>query len=137
MEGIWKVSSSLRIASAQIQVPRRLRFSSRTQGALRHRVEVPYRPECGGWWQLHTVPAETAQAVRIALACSEEGSLLLDGLYDGERIAGTLHVWQHGVVQAGDVPWADAVSEVPVGDFLGTRLFTFWGPPSPIAAAGE
>ena len=44
-----------------------------------------------------------------------------DGLFDGERIAGTVHG------DDGD----------PVGDFLCTRLFTFWGTPKPRAGRGE
>ena len=127
------MSSSFRGASV-VQVPRRLRFS---RGALgdRHRVEVPFRPECSGWWQLQPIPAEAAQTVRIALACREDALLLFDGLYDGERVAGSLHIWHDRVATFnGDVPWADAVRGEGVGDFLGTRLFSFWGPPSPTAA---
>lgn len=72
----------------------------------------------------------TALAARFVIrGLSRDGGdasrLLFDGLYDGERIAGT--VWR-------DDSHDQACGGAQVADFLCTRLFTFWGTPKPAAA---
>lgn len=95
-------------------------------------VQVPYSDHCGGAWEVRpdqTGPDQTAsdqtasitQAMRAAFSveCAARGDgepscLRFNGLYDGERIAGTV---------------CDGAADREVGEFLCTRLYTFWGPP--------
>ena len=66
-----------------------------------------------------------------------ESRLRFEGLYDGERIAGTvLQLHPDPLVVGGDGP-ASSGARVEVADFLCTRLFTFWGTPKVAAAAGQ
>jgi hypothetical protein len=138
LSGVWKVSVTPRRPVdggppelSKYSVPKRLRFVGEGQ-----RIEVPYQPCCDGSWSVAAGDASTSGAERASLSISCTGSesdggggtasysLLLDGLFDGERIAGT--------VTAAD--GAGTASEPrEVGSFLCTRLFTFWGPPSPKA----
>lgn len=130
LAGVWKVSVTPQragIAPAGLwkHMPKRLRLAE----APASTVEVPYKPCCTGGWALAPggAEAEGAQRATITLTCvggSEAGAgagphtLLLSGLFDGERIAGTVR----------------AESSDTTANFICTRLFTFWGPPSPRAA---
>lgn len=110
-------------------------------------VAIPYTNHCDGSW----VVAEQMSAagdgaellvtftidrlVESAAANPADGlgpaalasRLRFEGLYDGERIAGT-------VLQLHPDPFG---ARVEVADFLCTRLFTFWGTPKVAAAAGH
>ena len=150
MQGVWKLSFVLRRGSGVAQaLPRRIRFSEPSDAGLTGRVEVPYRAECSGAWTLKGGPVDApgTQSSRFIISCSEGTALLFDGLYDGERIAGT--VVSRRVAAAEALSSASAISELLHGElardagsagsedlaeFLCTRLFTFWGPPS--VAAG-
>ena len=137
LKGIWKISSSLR-SGAVATLPRHIRFQPanvRFQPANAHNsaleagtVAIPFADHCGGLWEVHAVAKPSkgagASAMRVhftvesASRAEASGSRLhFDGLYDGERIA--------GIVSA---------DKAEVADFLCTRLYTFWGPPSPKAA---
>jgi hypothetical protein len=130
LKGVWKMSSSLR-SGAVATLPRHIRFEPATahNSALEAgTVAIPFADHCGGLWEVHAVdkPSEGAGAsalraqftVECASRAEASGSRLhFDGLYDGERIA--------GIVSA---------DKAEVADFLCTRLYTFWGPPSPKAA---
>ena len=135
LKGIWKVSSSLR-RGVTASVPRRLKFE--VQDAVGSSVEagvvqVPFAEHCGGRWEVReaspgsdaddTSGAMHAQFVVECAAHSDvaASTLRFDGLYDGERIAGT-------VVDSGGAE---------VADFLCTRLYTFWGAPKVKAAAAD
>ena len=136
LSGVWKVSVAPRLpphggapAIARHHVPKRLRFTAEEQG-----IEVPYQPCCGGRWAVAEGDASTSGAERASLTITCRGSesdggdaqvprtLRFEGLFDGERIAGTV-----------TDPDAEGGASEPLelGSFLCTRLFTFWGPPSP------
>lgn len=132
LSGVWKVSVTPRLgggpsALARHHVPKRLRFIEAEQG-----IEVPYQDCCSGWWEVTAGDESTSGAEQASLSVTCRGhaqgprTLRFDGLFDGERIAGT-------ITDAGAEGGASEPREV--GDFLCTRLFTFWGPPSP--KAGE
>ena len=112
MQGIWKLSVSLRAgANSKLLPPRRLRFLAPAQ------VEVPYSPDFHGDWKLRGPdPGSLAQRASFKLYSTGTPGVQLsfDGLFDGERIAGS---FRHGCGE-------------DLGDFLCTRLFTFWGEPS-------
>ena len=120
LTGVWKLSVALRAASpsAAKLLPRRLRL---LQDAM---VEVPYEEGSKGRWELQSGPPDVpnTQTVRLTVERTDASELHLTGLYDGERIAGTITARQ---------PPAD---ETVVGEFLCTRLFSFWGTPRPEAA---
>jgi hypothetical protein len=119
LTGVWKLSVALRATSpsAAKLLPRRLRL---LQDAM---VEVPYEEGSKGRWELQSGPPDTmCQTVRLSVERTDASELRLNGLYDGERIAGTITSRQ---------PPAD---EAVVGEFLCTRLFSFWGTPRPEAA---
>ena len=119
LTGVWKLSVALRATSpsAPKLLPRRLRL---LQDAM---VEVPYEEGSTGRWELQSGPADTmCQTVRLSVKRTDASELRLNGLYDGERIAGTISS-RH--------PPAD---EAAIGEFLCTRLYSFWGTPRPEAA---
>ena len=119
LTGVWKLSVALRATSpsAAKLLPRRLRL---LQDAM---VEVPYEEGSTGRWELQSGPADTmCQTVRLSVKRTDASELRLNGLYDGERIAGTISS-RH--------PPAD---EAAIGEFLCTRLYSFWGTPRPEAA---
>ena len=119
LTGVWKLSVALRATSpsAPKLLPRRLRL---LQDAM---VEVPYEEGSTGRWELQSGPADTmCQTVRLSVKRTDASELRLHGLYDGERIAGTISS-RH--------PPAD---EAAIGEFLCTRLYSFWGTPRPEAA---
>jgi hypothetical protein len=119
LTGVWKLSVALRATSpsAAKLLPRRLRL---LQDAM---VEVPYEEGSTGRWELQSGPADTmCQTVRLSVKRTDASELRLNGLYDGERIAGTI-TSRH--------PPAD---EAAIGEFLCTRLYSFWGTPRPEAA---
>ena len=124
LTGIWKLSVTQALrhgapSAAAKLVPRRVRL---LQDAG---VEVPYEDGSTGRWELQdALPGEANQTASLSIERADASSLDLRGLYDGERIAGTIKV-RH--------PPANA--EELVGEFLCTRLFTFWGTPQPAAAA--
>ena len=133
LQGIWKISATLR-SGVTTALPRRIRFtegSSSPAAALQSgTVQVPYADHCSGHWEV--LVADDADAagsgamqasfsVRCAAGsgAAEAEHLNFMGLFDGERIAGKVHTGNH-----------------EIGDFLCTRLFTFWGSPNP-KATGE
>lgn len=119
LTGVWKLSVALRATSSSAAklLPLRLRL---LQDAM---VEVPYEAGSKGRWELQSGPPDTmCQTVRLSVERIDAPELHLNGLYDGERIAGTI-TSRH--------PPAD---EQVVGEFLCTRLFSFWGTPRPEAA---
>ena len=143
MEGVWKVSFAARRSASKL-VPRHLRFRSLDSTRL-GLVEVPHVTGHGGRWALTAGPADAAgaQSARFIVEC-DGAALLFDGLFDGERVAGS--VWQRHLADVAaeseplPEPWLltgdmkGAEPEDKIGEFLCTRLFTFWGPPSPSAA---
>ena len=146
LKGIWKISSSMR-HGVRVTLPRHVKFeSSGSTGELRAdatpagALHIPYSDHCSGTWQVgkHAKPSASCNSIkddhghrddhngalhaRFVVECAVSGNedasrLEFLGLYDGERIAGVV-TDGHGV---------------EVADFLCTRLFTFWGPPSPRA----
>ena len=133
LSGVWKVSVAVTRGAdvSTLHLPRRIRF-------VEDRVEVPYQPCCHGAWDLAPGDETTSGAERasLSLKCAgrelERGrwmapsTLLFEGLYDGERIAGTITA----ITIDSD---GEPSEKREVGNFLCTRLFTFWGPPSPKA----
>lgn len=126
LRGIWKLSVSVTSrqgAAAAKLLPRRLRLLEDAG------VEVPYDDGASGSWRLQDGPSDAmgAQAalLRIEGARGAPPALHLHGLFDGERIAGS--------ITASDT--ANGPGE-EVGEFLCTRLFSFWGTPQPKAAQG-
>ena len=103
--GIWKLSVASRRGSAAAAklLPRRLRLLEDAA------VEVPFEDGSTGSWRLDDGQVD----MRIERASAP--SLRLQGLYDGERIAGSI----------------TAANDDELGDFLCTRLFSFWGTPQP------
>ena len=99
------------------------------------------REDAHGSWRLTEGPpdASGAQSARFILE-DTRAVLLFDGLYDGERIAGTVHELQ-GAALGGGLPThavllegePDGAGREKLGEFLCTRLFSFWGPPKPKA----
>ena len=125
LRGVWKLSVTSRQGAAAARLlPRRLRLLEDAG------VEVPYDDGATGSWQLHEGPSDAmgarAALLRIEGARGAPSTLHLHGLFDGERIAGSIMA-------------SDAASEPgeEVGQFLCTRLFSFWGTPQPKAAQGK
>ena len=129
LAGVWKLSTSTslrsaaRRAAADASLPKRIRFVVETERANFEagRCEVPFREQCGGRYELHD---EGDRRAAFSVACPPRAGVAagadewsFDGLFDGERIAGTI---------------SDA-DGAAVGDFLCTRLFSFWGTPKPKA----
>ena len=122
LTGIWKLSVALRRGAPTTVklLPRRLRL---LQDAM---VEVPYEEGSTGRWVLQDGgPGAVCQTARVSVERTDASVLDLEGMYDGERIAGTL--------KARHPP---ANEEEVLGEFLCTRLFSFWGTPQPAAAKG-
>lgn len=134
LKGVWKLSATLRsrtvvpkhirfeeaAASAAPPQPRLLEGMSLLEGGS---CSIPYSEHCGGQWEVGT--SDDALRACFSVDCAAKGGvpasrLAFDGLFDGERIAGTVRDVQ------GDV----------VADFLCTRLFTFWGTPKVKAGEG-
>lgn len=122
LRGVWKLSVTSRQGAAAARLlPRRLRLLEDAG------VEVPYDDGATGSWQLQEGPPDAmgarAALLRIEGARGAPPTLHLHGLYDGERIAGSIMV-------------SDAANEPgeEMGEFLCTRLFSFWGTPQPKAA---
>ena len=140
--GIWKLSATLR-RGATVALPKRLRFdetsptSTSTQSSVelllpadalllhQGKCSLPYMEHCHGFWQVASADddAQTSGALRagFVIQCAAHGDvkashLIFRGLFDGERIAG-------------NVSSRDADGSGEIGDFLCTRLFTFWGTP--------
>ena len=127
-------------------MPRRLRFCDPSCENELGTLEVPYSPAGSsgaalGFWRLASGPADAhgAQSAKFVLE-DQHAFLIFDGLYDGERIAGAVHaIHKDG---EGSRLSSVALLETPhtaggeVGDFLCTRLFSFWGTPKPKAAQG-
>ena len=138
LSGVWKISASLRGKQSTV-LPKRIRFEDTSENPPPPRqlpamavlecgsCSVPYAEHCGGQYELWTPSnAEDPDELRagFVIECAEKDDappsrLSFDGLYDGERIAGTVHDDKAG----GEV----------IADFLCTRLFSFWGTPSPRA----
>ena len=133
LAGVWKISSTV----ARSALPRHVRFGEPTRsaaahGLLLHRrtildagtLSLPYGgSDCHGRWEVAEGDASDSGAMRASFVVEYSGhrddaactSWRFDGLFDGERIAGTVK---------------DAAAQ-EVGDFLCTRLFSFWGTPQP------
>ena len=139
LAGVWKVSASLRGRSAAL-LPKRIRFEENINSSNKPArllaapttvdsggCSIPYTEHCGGHWEVgdaESADESGALPAGFVVACAEkEGApasrLSFEGLYDGERIAGTV---------------SDASGD-EVADFLCTRLFTFWGTPKVAAAS--
>ena len=144
MEGIWKVSFALRRLEGRVElptiakiVPTRLRFSGPPGRGGPGLIKVPMLAGSTGSWQLAPGPADAsgAQSARFVVECS--GMLLLfDGLYDGERIAGTVHDETEplcAVSHASLLLREREPSSGVLGDFICIRLFSLWGTPKPKA----
>ncbi len=131
LNGVWKLSASLRGRHSTL-LPKHIRFTespssppaaSATVAELGS-VSVPYAEHCGGTYEIRPASSiDEPPSVGFIVECASTdrgpaSRLSFDGLYDGERIAGTVHD-----------------REEAVADFLCTRLFTFWGTPKP--RAGE
>lgn len=137
LKGVWKLSATLRqgsAARAAAAIPKRIRFDEERPlpqhaALLAPRVSVldagscsiPFMEHCGGGWELAAATDEedTSGALRACFVVDDSASrLTFEGLFDGERIAGTV-----------------LSADEPIGDFLCTRLFTFWGAPKVRAGA--
>ena len=139
LSGVWKISASLRGRHGAL-LPKRVRFAEEEANALPAErlhssallewgsCSIPYADHCGGRYEVGTPDDGTAEHGELhagfMVECTakdnkEATRLTFEGLYDGERIAGTVT--------------DEAVGEV-VADFLCTRLFTFWGTPKVKAA---
>ena len=125
---------SLSEAAGQLKLPRHVRFVSPagagdappTRAGGDGGVEIPYDDGAHGSWLLEDEAepdALGARTVTFDVARAGDPTLRFSGLYDGERIAGPL------VLDAG------AGAGTVVGEFLCTRLFSFWGTPN--VAAGR
>ena len=132
--GIWKISAHLRRGTAAT-LPRHVKFeigSAISAPAIESgTVEIPYAAHCGGHWEVHAgseetddIEASTSRASFVVECAARQdvgaSGYRFDGLYDGERIAGTVSD------RSGD----------EVADFLCTRLYTFWGAPKVAADTG-
>jgi hypothetical protein len=138
LAGVWKISSHVR-GEASTVLPRRIRFDGADEQGC---CSIPYADHCQGTWEVRTQSSSAAAKeaseagahgnggvplfARWKLHCAahrgmDESCHVYEGLFDGERIAGTV---------------SNAAGE-PVADFLCTRLFTFWGTPSPRASRQE
>lgn len=128
LHGLWKVSTTPPSTAAQAlssvcPLPRRLRFHEQEPG-VHGLIEAPYT-ECVGRWALRAGKTAGAQEAAIDISCGEV-EYWLRGLYDGERIAGSVTVGASG----------EGLEERQhMGDFLCTRLYSFWGEPK--VAAGS
>lgn len=128
LHGLWKVSSTppnaaARELTAACPLPRRLRFHEQEPG-VSGLIEAPYT-QCVGRWALREGKAAGTQEAAIDVNCGEV-EYEMRGLYDGERIAGSVSVGASG----------EGLEErLHVGDFLCTRLYSFWGEPK--VAAGR
>ena len=91
---------------------------------------VSCRPRpAGGWAVTETedpaaVDGNRRVVIDVTLATPPH-SFRFDGLFDGERIAGS--------VSASEAQGGESGEATVLGDFLCTRLFTFWGSPKPRA----
>lgn len=150
MQGIWKLSfSASRGASlergaflsamARRAVPSRLRLLDPPASEPMGRLEVPMATLSGKWCVLDNQPGDCgAQTVRLAVEGGER-LLLLSGLFDGERIAGTVFQLGSEKHPMREVSYDTMIVQevkgehVVLGEFLCTRLFTFWGAPKPRA----
>ena len=124
LRGVWKLNTSgIPVSRLRSQLPRRLRF---LEG---ERLEVPYAATHAGTWSLGEADSSGAQQTSFEVEYDAGGGvgeltrtrLLFDGLYDGERIAGSVS----------SAP--EAGKRELLGQFLCTRLFSFWGEPKPAA----
>ena len=141
LSGVWKISASLRGRHGAL-LPKRIRFAEEpcalTANLLPRAAvvesgscSIPYADHCSGQYEVGTLEDGTAGNGELradfkveCTANNDQGGtrLTFEGLYDGERIAGTVT--------------DEAAGEV-VADFLCTRLFTFWGAPKVKAAEDE
>mmetsp|Transcript_32535 Transcript_32535/g.106449 ORF Transcript_32535/g.106449 Transcript_32535/m.106449 type:complete len:163 (+) Transcript_32535:3-491(+) len=129
LAGVWKVNLTPRVPGAREGMPKRLRLlegDSDEAGG----IEVPYM-DCtaGGWAVTETddpaaVDGNRRVVIDVTLATPPH-SFRFDGLFDGERIAGS--------VSASEAQGGESGEATVLGDFLCTRLFTFWGSPKPRA----
>ena len=152
MEGIWKVSFALSRAVRRVggsielpvavkAVPKRLRFIDPEAAGVMGRLEVPMSEEAHGSWTLTEGPPDASGAQSARFVVEGTGAVLLfNGLYDGERIAGTVHELPSPAEGGGLVTQAvllegvsDCADNEQLGEFLCTRLFSFWGTPKPKA----
>ena len=138
LQGIWKLSFAAARQPALI-LPKRIRFDTSGRSAAAASsllppwdsvleygsLSIPFMEGSGGAWQVAAATEDNDGARRAAfvIQCSaqagrEASEFSLEGLFDGERIAGSVKVAGH-----------------LEGDFLCTRLFTFWGAPK-VRAAG-
>ena len=134
--GVWKLSFSAARHPA-VAVPKRIRFDASSRSAAstllpdwgtaveKGCLSIPFTEGCEGAWQVAAASEDSDGAHRVAFivkcaaqADRQPSEISFQGLFDGERIAGS-------------VTAADCVQ----GDFLCTRLFTFWGAPK-VKAAG-
>ena len=134
--GVWKLSFAAARHSA-LTVPKRIRFDTSSPSAAssllpawgsileRGSLSVPFMEGCSGAWQVAAATEHDDGAQRAAFIIrtfaqtdAEASELSFQGLFDGERIAGSV-----------------TVGNRVEGDFLCTRLFTFWGAPK-VRAAG-
>ena len=142
LSGVWKISATLRGRRSAL-LPKRIRFAEEeTSPAPLHRLlppaavmefgslSIPYSEHCSGNYEVGTPEDDDAEpgvlrAGFIVECTAKDGTepsrYTFDGLYDGERIAGTV---------------SDSAADEVVADFLCTRLFTFWGTPK-VKAVGE
>ncbi len=133
LAGVWKLSTTAR------GVPRRVRFLDDAS------VAVPYSASSSGAWRVSDAGAGTdgagaggAREVDFSIEWDEGAAgaetsararLSFSGLFDGERIAGSVH--RVGLPEGGSGGAAPASAKL--GEFLATRLFSFWGTPEPRA----
>lgn len=94
----------------------------------------------GRWRLTHPTDTDGARGVRFCVG-NEQTLVLFDGLYDGERIAGTVYDIPDRTTNLVDEQTLNHLlhgeanpMSIELGDFLCTRLFTFWGTPKPKAA---
>ena len=137
LRGVWKISTALRSGSVA-SVPRRIRFDESPPSLALQipmppgaapldtgAVAIPYSEQCKGSWAVaaarQSVDEETSGALHagfVVECTAREGEkasrLAFQGLFDGERLAGTV---------------TDDATGHELGEFLCTRLFTFWGAP--------
>ena len=133
LAGVWKLSATAR------GIPRRVRFFDDAS------VAVPYSPSSSGAWHVSDTGASAdgagagcAREVDFSIEWDEGAAgvetsararLSFSGLFDGERIAGSVH--RVGLPEDGSGGAAPASAKL--GEFLATRLFSLWGTPEPRA----
>eukprot|EP00929_Paragymnodinium_shiwhaense_P065905 TRINITY_DN33011_c0_g1_i1.p1 TRINITY_DN33011_c0_g1~~TRINITY_DN33011_c0_g1_i1.p1 ORF type:complete len:156 (-),score=28.82 TRINITY_DN33011_c0_g1_i1:640-1107(-) len=138
MEGLWKLSTTLRRGALTMDLPKHLRFMPQNL------VEVPYTKSAGHWSLQRPAAGDEAAATALKRSLfrvdvqSGEGTvdlrLYFDGLVDDHRMAGKFRVQQSPAALLSDETYelAEEEADSGAGDFLCTRVImsgnTRWRP---------